>query len=104
MKEDTTDGTVACGLNPDAFARGRAAALIRAEDALARRELPDGFELSFPGDEHTARDLMDFVLAERRCCTFLGFGLTFEPHLGSIHLTLGGSQQAKDFLAARGPQ
>lgn len=41
---------------------------------------------------------MDFILGERRCCTFLRFGLSLEPDMGPIGLTLGGSQQAKDFL------
>ena len=98
MKEETTGGTVACSLNPGELSRKRTEILEFFEGALEGRELPDGFELSFPGDEHTTRDLMEFIMTERLCCRFLRFGLTFDPEMGPIRLTLGGSPQAKDFL------
>ena len=98
MKEETTGGAVACSLNPGELSRKRTEILEFFEGALERRELPDGFELSFPGDERTTRYLMELIRTERLCCRFLRFGLTFEPGMGPIRLTLGGSPQAKDFL------
>jgi hypothetical protein len=64
------------------------------------KELADGYAYRFPGNEEWAARLMEFVLAERRCCPFFNFELVFEPNLGSIWLQLRGGQGVKEFIAA----
>ncbi|MBD0369972.1 MAG: hypothetical protein ICV60_03895 [Pyrinomonadaceae bacterium] len=63
-----------------------------------KRELADGYELLFPGDDDYARRLMQFVEAERKCCPFFIFELVFEQSSGPIHLRLRGGSGVKDFL------
>ncbi len=94
MKEEKTNSTLACSLSSTELARRSEEISELIEGSLEWRQRPDGFAASFPGDEQTARRLLDFILMERRCCTFLSFGLTFEPEMGSIRLNLGGSQEA----------
>ena len=64
------------------------------------KELADGYAYCFPGNEECAARLMEFVLAERRCCPFFTFGLVFEPNLGPIWLQLRGGQGVKEFIAS----
>ena len=98
MREEKTEGPLVCSLNSRELVRrsGEISKLI--EGSLECIERPDGFDLSFPGDEQTARLLLDFILKERRCCTFLTFGMRFESEMGSIGLKLGGSREARGFL------
>ena len=98
MKAKQTEGTLTCSLSSTELARRSAEISKLIEGSLEWRQLPDRFAVSFPGDEQTARRLLDFILAERRCCSFLSFGLAFEPEMGFIQLTFGGSQEARDFL------
>ena len=98
MKAQRTEGTPACSLSSTELARRSAEISKLIEGSLEWRRLPDRFAVSFPGDEQTARRLLDFILEERRCCTFLSFGMTFEPEMGFIQLNLGGSQEALGFL------
>ncbi len=96
MKE--TKGTLACRLSSAELARRSEEISKLLEGSLEWRERHDGFAASFSGDEQTARRLLDFILMERRCCSFLSFQLSFEPEMGSIRLNLGGSREARDFL------
>ncbi len=64
------------------------------------KELTDGYAYRFPGNEEWAARLMEFVLAERRCCPFFTFELIFEPNLGSTWLHLRGGQGVKEFIAS----
>ena len=69
---------------------------------LARRvktsqELPDGFAFEFAGDRQTAEDVINFVLFERRCCSFIRYALFFEPAEGPIRLELRGGEHVKAF-------
>ena len=49
--------------------------------ATGRRTTDDGVVVEFPDDDATARSLLEFVLAERRCCAFFGYELGFSPRL-----------------------
>jgi len=49
--------------------------------ATARHSTDDGVIVEFPDDDATARTLLEFVLAERRCCAFFGYELGFSPGL-----------------------
>ena len=63
-------------------------------------ELDDGYAFRFPGGDASAARLLEFTLAERRCCPFFTFELAFEPHEGPIWLRLRGSEQIKTFVAS----
>ncbi len=65
---------------------------------LSTRKLDDGYELSFPGTQVWAGKLFDFVSAERQCCPFFLFELTFEPQDGPVRLALRGGEEVKEFL------
>ena len=97
---------VACALSP-ADMEPRTDELARlARLAHSTQEYDDGFDLAFPSDDRLAARLFDFVVSERRCCSFFRFELVFEPDQGPIRLRLRGPDGAKDlvrpFLAGRG--
>lgn len=48
----------------------------------------DGVLLEFPGAEAIARTLLDFVLAERRCCPHFTYELAFAPDHQRVTLRL----------------
>src|SRR4051812_43368640 len=56
------------------------------------RELPDGYAFRFPAETESAAKLLEFVEAERRCCSFFRIELAFEPSLGPIWLRLTGPE------------
>jgi hypothetical protein len=65
------------------------------------RELENGYAFRFPGEEtELATRLATWIIAERQCCSFLEFGLSFAAEQGPIWLTVNGSQEAKAFVAA----
>ena len=49
--------------------------------ATGRRITDDGVIVEFPNHDATARALLEFVLAERRCCAFFSYELGFSPRL-----------------------
>ncbi|HET7478697.1 MAG TPA: hypothetical protein VFJ72_04175 [Rubrobacteraceae bacterium] len=69
--------------------------LRRAEQA---REIEDGYELLFPGDDEMVRGITEVVIAERSCCPFLAFETLFEPDGGPVLLRVSGPPGAKDFI------
>ncbi|MCH7479062.1 MAG: hypothetical protein IIA14_13305 [SAR324 cluster bacterium] len=92
---------LACLLT-DAEIRKRRAA-IQAEfkqGVKAVKELPDGYELQFPGDPQWIRVLSAFIEYESHCCPFLTFSLKVSEKSGPIYLQLTGSQDAKRLLKA----
>ena len=58
--------------------------------AIGRRATDDGVELDYPGDDATARGLLDFVLFERRCCVEVTYQLIFKPDHSLVRLRLSG--------------
>jgi hypothetical protein len=49
--------------------------------ATGRRQTDDGVIVEFPDDDATARTLLEFVLAERRCCAHFRYEIAFAPEL-----------------------
>lgn len=49
--------------------------------ATGRRQTDDGVIIEFPNDDTTARNLFEFVLAERNCCAHFTYEVTFAPKL-----------------------
>jgi hypothetical protein len=91
---------IACTLSDPGEIEARRTSI---EDIFAgvteKRELRDGYEFVFPGDDNQAARLMRFVEAERKCCPFFIFELVFEQSSGPIHLRLRGATGVKDFLS-----
>ncbi len=90
---------VACGLD-DAALAARSDEVRRDLFAMAEetRELADGYAFRFAAANGWAAKLLDFVEAERRCCSFFRFELAFEPNLGPIWLRLSGPEGTKPFI------
>ncbi len=61
-------------------------------------ELEDGYAYEFPGGDEQIEALTRFVVAERECCTFFTFELTFEPDRGPVHLRMRGPRGTKEFI------
>jgi hypothetical protein len=49
--------------------------------STGRRQTDDGVIVEFPDDDATARTVLEFVLAERRCCAFFSYEIGFSPRL-----------------------
>jgi hypothetical protein len=61
-------------------------------------ELPDGYRFTFPAEAEDARDLLAFVLAERACCPFFTFEMTFPSPHASIQLAVRGREGVKEIV------
>lgn len=66
------------------------------------RELPDGYELTLPGDPDTVRNLTGFIIAERECCRFFTFETAFAADRGEVTFRLRGPEGTKQFLSEMG--
>jgi len=65
------------------------------------RELEDGYEFVFPGEDEWTEGLASFVAVERECCRFFVVELLFEPDLGPVSLRMRGPAGTKEFLAGQ---
>ncbi len=81
---------VACSLSPADMEQRMDKFAWLARLARSTEEHDDGFDLAFPSDDRLAARLFDFVVSERRCCSFFRFELVFEPDQGPIRLRLRG--------------
>jgi hypothetical protein len=68
--------------------------------AQGKEELPDGYRFTFPAEGDGARDLLQFVLAERACCPFFTFELIFPSPHQTIYLTVRGREGVKEIVRA----
>jgi hypothetical protein len=103
------DGPPALACRLDALSRDeqvRRTAL--AEQVTARfaevRETNDGYAARLAADPALARDVMEWILLERRCCPFLRLEVEFEPASDTMWLGFGGGPGVKAFLTAAGLQ
>jgi hypothetical protein len=64
----------------------------------AMRELPDGYRFAFSADPDGIPDLVGFILAERACCPFFTFELTFPAPHQEIWLTVRGREGVKEIV------
>ena len=81
---------LSCALPPEELPRRAMDITTLFDRARTRRPIDDGAELTFAGDDAAARDLLDFILAERRCCATLSFELAFIPDHSTVVLRLQG--------------
>ncbi|MGO8950418.1 MAG: hypothetical protein ACLQUY_22710 [Ktedonobacterales bacterium] len=94
--DDTDEMPLACSLSTDELRqRGAENAALLAQAGHVQ-ELPDGYTLSFPAD--MAPDLLGFVLAERDCCPFFTFQLTFPSPHEAVQLTIRGRPGVKEIV------
>ncbi len=61
-------------------------------------ELDDGFLFYFEDKDDFLEKLMDYTLAEKKCCPFFRIGLTIKPDSEGIELKLTGPDGAKEMM------
>ena len=66
---------------------------------VAKRELPDGVALSFPGDARAFVQLAEWISLERRCCPFVAFALEWNQD-DKVSVRMTGQPGVKAFIAA----
>lgn len=99
-----TNVPLACSLTgAELAARGREVAGLF-ERATRVRELRDGYALEFAGGDEMAREVLDFVLAERACCPFFSFTLRSHAPHSVIWLEVRGRGEAKEIVRAALPE
>ena len=91
---------MSCGLSDEQLAT-RSETILRPLFAgvRERRELADGVEYRFAGDDEWKARLYEFVDTERTCCSFIRIELAFEPGFGPIRLRLTGDEEGQEFIA-----
>lgn len=94
-----TDLPIACSLSP-AELQGRQRGLLAelAGAASGRRLTDDGAHLTLSSSQAHLDLLFRVLAAERDCCRFLTFRLTFVPDLGPIEVELTGPKGTREFL------
>ena len=97
-QRDQQQEAIACRLDPAALDVRRKTLSEVAGTAQEARELPDGYALRFPGHHAQAAQLLEVIAAERECCPFFRFDLSFEAHSGPIWLSIRGPEGTKELL------
>ena len=100
MSTESKELPLACALDEDdlmARKEGDIAVLRSGIQSIA--ELPDGYELTFPGSSEWARNISEFIVAERECCRFFTFETIYQPDGGQIALRIRGPEGVKAFLS-----
>jgi hypothetical protein len=94
--DDTANLPLACSLSPDEL-RERS---LENGELFARiqnaEELADGYRYTFPAGD--AAELLAFILAERDCCPFFTFELTFPSPHQAIQLAIRGREGVKEIV------
>lgn len=95
----TVDIPIACELATEtAVAQRHTEVEALFQQVQAVSELDDGYAFRFPGTMQMAADLLDFINAERECCSFFTIALIFTPNQGEIWLHLRGHEGVKAFV------
>ncbi|MGH2550500.1 MAG: hypothetical protein ACRDHN_13995 [Thermomicrobiales bacterium] len=91
---------MSCGLSSEQLVE-RSETILRPLFAgvRERRELENGVEYRFSGDDAWKVRLYEFVDTERNCCSFIRIELAFESGFGPIWLRLSGDDNAQAFIA-----
>lgn len=66
--------------------------------AVAIGETDKGYRLSFEDDHTFLLELMDYILAEKKCCPFLSYQLTIQENQGGVDLLISGPEGVKEFM------
>ena len=95
---------IACTLASDALENRQATALTELFSFVTEtKELDNGYAFCFLGSGDMASQLFEFIQAERQCCAFFQFDLTFTPQNGPIWLSLSGDAGVKAFIQSNLP-
>lgn len=87
-----------CSLTPaELEVRGGEISLM-ASHVRAIEETHDGYRFAFPAEAEGIPDLLAFILAERACCPFFTFELTFPSPHKDIWLTIRGHEGVKPLV------
>src|SRR5690348_6481687 len=97
---NTQETPIACNLSGAELATRGDEVKNLFEETEQVMELEDGYAFRFPCSDEYATRLLEFTLAERRCCPFFTFELAFEPNEGQVWLRLRGSADIKAFVAS----
>ena len=95
MSADTIP--VACSLNSEEFQERRELLARLGASVEERAERENGYAYRFASDT-ILPELLKIIHAERQCCPFFKFVLTFEPGNGPLWLEITGPEGAKEFL------
>jgi hypothetical protein len=87
---------LACSLTPDQLRERSLENRALFTHIQNVEELTDGFRYTFPTDD--AAELLGFILAERDCCPFFTFELTFPSPHQAIKLAVRGQDGVKEIL------
>ena len=90
------DLPLACSLSPDQLRERSLENEALFAHAQAMEELADGYRYTFPAN--AAAELLAFILAERDCCPFFTFELTFPSPHRAIQLAVRGQDGVKEIL------
>lgn len=63
-------------------------------------ELPNGYELLFPGDAKTVSMLLEWTAQERLCCPFFDIEIHLAAEGGTVSMRLSGREGTKKFIEA----
>jgi hypothetical protein len=89
---------IACSLTVEERP-ARRAMLSRIGEAIREaQERANGYAYRFASDD-ILEALIEIVKAERHCCPFLHFALSFEPGNGPLWLEITGPAGTKEFLS-----
>ena len=89
---------LACSLSPaELEVRGGEISAL-ANHVRAMEDLPDGYRFAFPAEAGGLPDLVAFILAERACCPFFTFELTFPSPHRDIWLAIRGREGVKEIV------
>lgn len=93
------DLPIVCSLpEPELAERRRGSLAQLVASASERRLLADGAALTFAAPDEVLPMILQVVAAERQCCRFLRFELTFEAGLGPLILEISGPPGTRQFL------
>lgn len=89
---------IACTLSPSELSQRALSVRATLAAAEERTELAGGYAFRYPGTREWIAQLSAMIAAERECCRFFRFSLTFEPDLGPVWLHVDGAEGVKDFV------
>ena len=90
---------IACSLNAEEVAERRKLLARVGKSIEETQERENGYAYRFAPDAPLP-DLLEIIRAERQCCPFFRFVLTFEPGNGPLWLEVTGPKGTKEFLHA----
>ena len=100
MSTENKDLPISCTLDEDGLvARKEGDIAVLRSGIQSVAELPDGYELRFPGSTEWAHNITEFIVAERECCRFFTFETIYQPDMGEIALRIRGPEGVKEFLS-----